>query len=417
MPLSNYLHCQGTPNGECPDERNDETVHLCQGDYHLCHSCEGVRFPRGDPTLVNRVNVFDDRNNETNNANSDEIIIQPLLSYILFSLGSGTVTNIIRAVANHFVLDVIEEAKNVLWAKCDHSVIGAKSNRRDSAVRSVKEAHIQDIITALQKLDAQDNLPRLAIDAQSLGIIPRSHPEELNDISVMDRLNKMEQKFSALQEALDSIYAENIVIKEQLLQQNTKQKSWSDIVKPVQRKPTVSDIQASNSNNQFSAGTTKKNPSNQYRKPNLLGIPPNVLQRANSMNSINSDKTTASDNSGFVFQSHQAKKIRQHQSRKKKIVTGNTTHAQIKGAPEPVRDMFIYRVHQDTESDILCKHIEDNGFNVLDLTCISKPEAKFKSFKLSVPVSQFTKLFDESLWPVGIRVRRYYAPRPLAKIQ
>jgi len=50
------------------------------------------------------------------------------------------------------------------------------------------------------------------------------------------------------------------------------------------------------------------------------------------------------------------------------------------------------------------EHLVKNTFTVRKLECISHDMAKYKSFKLTVPVDQFSKLFDEGLWPEGMRV-------------
>ena len=44
----------------------------------------------------------------------------------------------------------------------------------------------------------------VVIDAYSMGQIPRSHPEELNNISLLDRLNRLEQRMSGLQEGVST---------------------------------------------------------------------------------------------------------------------------------------------------------------------------------------------------------------------
>ena len=36
--------CEGRPGQACPDNRNDKTVHLSQGDLMLCDACECARF-------------------------------------------------------------------------------------------------------------------------------------------------------------------------------------------------------------------------------------------------------------------------------------------------------------------------------------------------------------------------------------
>ena len=59
-------------------------------------------------------------------------------------------------------------------------------------------------------------MPCFVIDAYSLHTIPRSHPEELCDISLVDRLNRLEKQVTTLQEALDFIVCENISLKEKI---------------------------------------------------------------------------------------------------------------------------------------------------------------------------------------------------------
>ena len=56
------------------------------------------------------------------------------------------------------------------------------------------------------------------------------------------------------------------------------------------------------------------------------------------------------------------------------------------------------------------EHLVKNNFTVGKLECISHDMAKYKSFKPTVPVDQFSKLFDEGLWPEGLRVRKYSQP-------
>ena len=63
-------------------------------------------------------------------------------------------------------------------------------------VRTQKEARIDDILKALQKLDKCNQMPHLVIDAVS---IPRVNLEELNNVSFVDRKNKMEDKLLQLQ--------------------------------------------------------------------------------------------------------------------------------------------------------------------------------------------------------------------------
>ena len=85
------------------------------------------------------------------------------------------------------------------------------------------------------------------------------------------------------------------------------------------------------------------------------------------------------------------------------------------GAPEPVRHLFVNRISKDTNDEDVFTQIEQNGFTVKKLECISHPQARFKSYKLAVPCSEFNKLCNENLWPKGVFVRTYWSQKPEQK--
>ena len=59
----------------------------------------------------------------------------------------------------------------------------------------------------------------------------------------------------------------------------------------------------------------------------------------------------------------------------------------------------------------LSQDVSEMRFTVRDLQCLSHDNAMFKSFKLTVPKSEFADLFDGNIWPQGIRVRKFIPPR------
>ena len=135
---------------------------------------------------------------------------------MVFALQSGSVSNIKNAIIGHFTLDQISQAKDARWIHCGNEIIGEKQTRKDSTSRSAKEAHVSDLLNAWTKLDRAEATPTVLINVFSLSVIPRSHPEELHSISVIDRLNQMETKMDKMAELLDRTVAENIVLKEKI---------------------------------------------------------------------------------------------------------------------------------------------------------------------------------------------------------
>ena len=76
-------------------------------------------------------------------------------------------------------------------------------------------------------------------------------------------------------------------------------------------------------------------------------------------------------------------------------------------APEPSRDIFVSRLHCDINSDK--NYLESKHIITRNVECISHPDSKSRSFKLSVPKSMFKTVFDATLWPEGISVKQYYS--------
>jgi len=57
--------------------------------------------------------------NIDNNEMKPSTIEDPLLAYVLFSMQSGSVNNIKKAVAGHFTAALVIAAKDKLWVNCE----------------------------------------------------------------------------------------------------------------------------------------------------------------------------------------------------------------------------------------------------------------------------------------------------------
>ena len=150
-----------------------------------------------------------------------------------------------------------------------------------------------------------------------------------------------------------------------------------------------------------------------------------IITKSNSrMSLIDNDDTNDtvgasnySDEDGFLQPSHVIRKQRKEFNKavKRQVISGcSKGQSVVKGAPEPSRDLFIYRVDTATALEDLKQYIVDHGFAVRSLEMMSKPDAQWKSFKLTVPRSQFDSLFDSNVWPEGICVRRFFNRRELS---
>ena len=132
-----------------------------------------------------------------------------LLVYILYSMQNGTAKKIKSIICTHFAIDDIITAKDMLWDATNQSITGPKKRRRDWTMKSGKPSHMDYVVTALYQLDAADNMLDIMLNA-------RSHPEEFNEISMADRLSRMEEQLSALTEMVDHTIRINLTLKDEM---------------------------------------------------------------------------------------------------------------------------------------------------------------------------------------------------------
>ena len=407
---------------------------------------------------------------------------------------AGTADNIRVTVTGHYPLDAIVEAKNLLWNACDPEIIGEKAKRKDSASRTGCEAHVQDILHGLQKLDKNDQLPCVMINTIDMGMIPRSHPEELNNISVIDRLNRIETLVNNQQQLFDKTIAENIVLRERMDNVHT---TYANVAARSATHSVNNDgVKTANRDHQQelredrmrpTSPTSPENAQTPARRrddeedsnqiANTPPLPPApardrppyqrggrsghgrdagrgavgggggrgavrrggrgagrgtgqgarnhqaplwpeslVNQLGRALSNLSQASTTDTKSSeDFHLPNHTLKKKRREENRRQRIITGNARPGtgRFRGAPEPSRDLFIYRVDPETKANYITDLVVQNDYVVRDIQLISNPSARFKSFfKMSVPISQINSLLTETFpWPEGVCVRRFITPR------
>ena len=339
--------------------------------------------------------------------------------------------NIKRAITGYYAEADIVEAKHVLFEKCDALVIGPIKERRDGDSRSRVDAHVQDIISAMNKLDKANTMPTFAIPSNLLYSIPKSQPEELNNISVIDRLAQLENKWTKCQELLDKSLCQNINLQDRVDKlEQTCRPSYSSVVS-VSTPPTIVpgplhvNVARPVTQQPVQHQTVRKAPPDKDRRlpyvhdvrNHVESIPRDFLRPLdNPIHKTGSmDNVSDSGASGYQYQNQYQKKLdRQNTRSKRVIITGNRASEGVstgfKGAPEPDRHLFVYRVDKSVSEDDISEYLTGKSVSFRSIDSISNPDAIFKSFKLTVAVSQYRQLFDGTLWPEGVKVRQYKLP-------
>ena len=105
------------------------------------------------------------------------IVINELLCYVLHCIHSNANDNVKRIILNFYTREEIISSKRELWAKCSE-VLGPFQNRKATDNRPDIVPHVDDILDAMAKLDAENKLPDFV--AQNLDRVPDRQPEELN---------------------------------------------------------------------------------------------------------------------------------------------------------------------------------------------------------------------------------------------
>ncbi len=399
-----------------------------------------VKFILENTELVrSELNVFDHKGkamllsqhctlnggNETMPKTLDEpgIIIDPVLTYVTYALDISPADLVSNCCVQFYDVAELKHAKDILWRNAHTDTIGSYIRRRDGATRSESEALVLDIIGAIQKLDQNDKLPRMAVDPTGLHRIPKASPSETNSLSMCERLNKMDQRMKSIEESLSDNVCRTIGIEEKV----SSFTSYSNVVvrgttpsapplSPEQCMPPPAVVPPLNrvttSTAQHHALSVKPadvrprgiRPNTQRDGSNRISQ--SHLRRSASQLSMVSN--TSQQSAPYEFQPTERRRLR----RRVAPIVGTGHSDRIRGAPEPSRDLFVYRVGLGVNASDIKHYICDKNVDVRDIEQTSKEGSMFMSFKVTVKASDMDNMLHSEFWPTGICVRRFRKPRP-----
>ena len=92
---------------------------------------------------------------------------------------------------------------------------------------------------------------------------------------------------------------------------------------------------------------------------------------------------------------------------KQKGKPGDLKNVRLRGGPPPVRDFFVYRVMKPADEDDVAECLRENNIKFESVLRVSKEEAKFCSFKLTVPLTDIKRVMEPDVWPEGVRIRKF----------
>ena len=370
------------------------------------------------------------------------VTIDPMLTYVAHSINNSPIESVQRACRGFYTLEEVNKSKEILWNVGDENVLPPFKRRRDSPKMSEIDKTIEDIVSGVHKLDSSSKLPVFAVDPVGLGRIPKAMPAEMHPISVCERINRLEAQITQLAdlearmeqaerriEKVPTSYAAAVAS----TVASTSTSPTSNCTPPGPPPPAVPHVRCHEGappGPPPAAGlyvrmppprTAPKSSSAASVRPQMttVGKGASMLHTAAAVSAVFGSQTSLVSSvpshysEGFEYPADQRRRQRKKTSGTRKAVTGTSlvSSGKLRGAPEPSRDIFVYRAVKGTlERDIeeyLCEH----KIAVRKVTLSSNEEAKFASFKVEIKASDMRTVFDADFWPIGICARRFFKPK------
>lgn len=349
-----------------------------------------------DPDLVEDSDSDDDQSNAIHCA--DNVILDSVLSYAVHSRLSSSNVCVKIALLQSFSGTQIKRAKHILWTNCTDT-LGQPVSRRDTEKtggRSVKEANASDILDALNKLESTAKMPMIAVLASDLHMVPKCLPEELNTISMVDRITRLEQLVSGLSSDVVSI------------------RTNGPAVGQPAANPSIT-VPSSQGQGQGPAAHEKNKKKTNQKNNSDVHVSGQATQVASTSSGgsqgVNVHSQSASSDAPFTEPSDVIRKKQRQERSKRKYVTGTAANFRSMVGSEIQRHLFIYNVSPDAILEDVKDYItQEKGVEVKELLKLSKAESRNQSFRLSVKEKDYACLNDPAAWPDGVKVRRYVFP-------
>ena len=186
--------CRSMPNiSESADNNKESMVKTVSSDDTSDESADN-----------NKVKTVSSDDTSDESADNNKVTVRnPVLAYVVFAIQNSTRENVRRVTLAHVTPESIHEAMNILWVNYEADIIGSCRSRKC-------DFEMDDILDAFVALDHRMIVPAISISTYALYVIPRLYPEEIASISVVERLNNMEERLNSMQKSVDFTVAKNI---------------------------------------------------------------------------------------------------------------------------------------------------------------------------------------------------------------
>ena len=145
-------------------------------------------------------------------------------------MNNSNIMNIKKIASKFYTAEEILEAKKFLW-KISGPDLKKYTERRNTEQRSCVEANMNDIIDALTELDAKSKLPLFV--ARNVEKIPDRQPEEINLLSIINRVNKLENMMNDYTCTINSLNMDTDLCKSRIKEHELQLHKNDEVFKSV----------------------------------------------------------------------------------------------------------------------------------------------------------------------------------------
>lgn len=301
-----------------------------------------------------------EQNQDNGNPTEESVIFDAVLAYCVANLSSSDIA-LENALTNSFNAAAVKKARDEIWTNCDANIIGPKSKSK-----SKKSEQASDIIDALRKLQTEAKVPKIAVLAQDIGMLPRNDPEKVDYTSMCNRVDELEAAMCRVNSILGQLSAGNVSV-------TSSEAACNVTVIPDESQQDKDDDNAQH----------VLNPNSQQARPLLQTNQTKPLQNPTKSSYAQKAATRV-------------------------VGTGNKTG--LKVSPKPHK-IYIGGLDVNTKpSDVIDFVLTSIGIRV-PCTQLRTRNENYTSFTISVDKNHLDRVFDPHCWPADAVIDFYKPPR------
>lgn len=295
---------------------------------------------------------------------------------------SASHVNIRRMLLSHYTTDQLSDAKMVLWDAADRAVIGDYQSRRGSNNRSKCEREVDDLIDAMIKLDEADRMPEITMSAKDIALIPSFHPEESNNVYMVERLNALEKRLDDLHHRVMTPAFSEVVSRGTPKSATSAPPAASGLQNRTEMHDSTGPIAGTRSEAEATPAAAPTN-----------GQP------------LNKDASSWTKVKGKRWRKKQ-KMLRTAAQGVSSVVGEGGSDTEIKARPGLER-IFIHNLDRECDKMMLERFLHKKQVKVIDVRKTSREDWLSASFKVVIDAKDKAKTLMTDFWPPGVHCREW----------